>query len=195
MKNPKKLALLSVFNKDGIGEFAKRLVGCGYKIIASGGTARILRSSGIEVMDTAELVGGGAILGHKVVTLSREIHAGLLADPNNPQEIEEMEKLDIPFIDLVCCDFYPLSEAINKTDATIESVIEATDIGGPAMARSAAKGNRIVICKRKDREVVLKEIENTGDVKAETKQQLRAKAEYIVAQYCLKSAEFHKSLI
>ena len=192
MEQRQKWALLSVFNKDGIADFARRLKALGWNIVSSGGTAHVLKASGIEVMDTAELVGGGAILGHRVVTLSREIHAGLLADPNDPEHVAEMKELGIPFISLVCCDFYPLSDAISKSDASIESVVEFTDIGGPTMVRSAAKGGRIVICRHKDREVVIKQLENSGDVNAETRQALRAIAEFEVAKYCLNSAQFHR---
>lgn len=191
MKQKEKWALLSVFNKEGIIDFAWRLEKLGWKIISSGGTAKILEDSGIHVMDTAELVGGGAILGHRVVTLSREIHAGLLADPNDSEHVAEMKKLGIPIIDLVCCDFYPLSEAISKPDASINSIVEQTDIGGPTMVRSAAKGGRIVICRREDRRTVIEDLENNGDVCTGTRQTLRAIAEYEVAKYCLDSARFH----
>lgn len=191
MEQKQKWALLSVFNKDGITDFARRLKALGWNIISSGGTAGVLKASDIEVMDTAELVGGGAILGHRVVTLSREIHAGLLADPNDSGHVAEMAELNIPFISLVCCDFYHLSDAICKSDASVESVVESTDIGGPTMVRSAAKGGRIVICRHEDREVVIKQLENSGDVNAETRQTLRARAEYEVANYCLNSAQFH----
>ena len=131
-----KKALISVYNKDGIVEFGKQLVDLGFDILASGGTAKTLSSAGITVTDVATLVGGGAILGHRVVTLSREIHAGLLAKDNS-EDRAELEKLNIPFIDLVCVDLYPLTEEIAKADATLESVIEKTDIGGPTMMRSA----------------------------------------------------------
>src|SRR6185369_1955036 len=106
-----KTALISVYNKKGIVEFAKELVGLEFKILASGGTAKELSNAGIEVTDVASLVGGGAILGHRVVTLSREVHAGLLAK-DNEEDRAELEKLKIPFIDLVCVDLYPLGEQI-----------------------------------------------------------------------------------
>ena len=186
-----KWALISVYNKGGIVDFAKRLVAKNWKIIASGGTAKKLLEAGITVRDVAELVGGGAILKHRVVTLSREIHAGLLADLNDPEQVKEMQELKLPIIEMVVCDFYPLSEAIAKSDATIESVIELTDIGGPTMVRSAAKGGRIVICNFEDREIVLKEIEEKNEVSIETKQRLRAVSEATVANYCLESAKFH----
>ena len=149
-----KWALISVYNKDGIVEFVKELVTLGWSIIASGGTAKVLTESGISVRDTASLVGGGAILGHRVVTLSREIHAALLAQ-DTPEDWRELYNLGIPRIDLVCVDFYPLEEEINRPGATRESVIEKTDIGGPTMVSSAAKGQRIIICDPSHRQKVI----------------------------------------
>lgn len=191
MAEREKWALLSVFDKTGIADFAGRLDGLGWRILASGGTARILREAGIQVKDVSELVGGGAILGHRVVTLSREIHAGLLADLNDPAQIKEMESLGLPIIGMVVCDFYPLQDAIAKPDATIDSVVELTDIGGPCMVRSAAKGNRIVVCRFQDREPMLHELEESGDISPETRQTLRARAEFEVARYVFESARFH----
>ena len=99
-----KTALISVYDKTGIEGFAGDLVALDFKIFASGGTAKALLDAGIPVEDTASLAGGGSILGHRVVTLSREIHAGLLAK-DNKEDREELSKLKIPFIDLVCADF------------------------------------------------------------------------------------------
>lgn len=186
-----KCALISVCSKAGICEFAKALVTMGWKIISSGGTAKALRDANISVMDVAELVGGGAILGHRVVTLSRELHAGLLADTNNPAHVAEMQQLGLPIIDMVVCDFYPLRDAIAKPGATIESVVEQTDIGGPTMVRSAAKGGRIVVCRPEDREWVLRQLQATGDILPIQREELRARAEFEVAGYCLASAIFH----
>src|SRR6185503_2543333 len=104
-------------NKQGIVEFAKELVGLGFGIMASGGTAKVLSEAGIEVTDVASLVGGEAILGHRVVTLSREIHAGLLARDTD-EDRKELEALNIPWIDLVCVDLYPLTEEISKQAST-----------------------------------------------------------------------------
>lgn len=93
----RKNALLSVYNKGGIVEFAQELIRLGWRIFASGGTAKALAAAGVEVTDVAELVGGGAILEHRVVTLSREVHAGLLAR-NVAADLEELDKLGIPFL-------------------------------------------------------------------------------------------------
>ena len=185
-----KVALLSVYHKTGIVEFAKALVALGWRILASGGTAKTLSESGIPVRDVASLVGGKSILGHRVVTLSREVHAGLLARVTE-EDTKEMEQLGIPYIDLVCVDLYPLHDEIRKRDSTVESVIEKTDIGGPTMLRSAAKGRRIVICDPTDRQFVIAWLKKGQPDKDKVIAMLCAKAEYIVSEYCLASARYH----
>lgn len=184
-----KTALLSVYNKEGIVDFARELIEMGWKILASGGTASVLREAGISVRDVAELVGGGAILGHKVVTLSRELHAGLLAD-NSKSEKDELKKLGIPRIDLVCVDLYPLQEIVGDSNVTPKMIFEKTDIGGPALLRSAAKGRRIVICDVRDRQNVLRWLKDDCPQKRNFLNKLAAKAEATVAKYCLISAKY-----
>lgn len=188
---PRPIALLSVWNKKGIVDFASRLVKSGWDILASGGTAKVLREAGIETRDVATMVGGGPILGHRVVTLSREVHAGLLADALKSEDLAELVSLNIPFVNLVRCDFYPLRDAIADPEATIAKVVDKTDIGGPCMVRSGAKGLRIVICRQQDMETVLQEIEATGDVSQENRQKLRARAEFEVTRYTGDSAIYH----
>ncbi|MFA6963368.1 MAG: hypothetical protein WC227_01485 [Patescibacteria group bacterium] len=181
-----KLALLSVYNKDGIVEFAKSLIELGFSIISSGGTAKCLQENGVETSLVADLVGGGPILGHRVVTLSREIHAALLA---TEKDSEELAELGIPRIDLVCVDLYPLQDEIDRPGATLESIIEMTDIGGPCMLRSAAKGNRIVISDFAQRVKVLKWLKDGEPNPEFIRNSLAIRAEEIVAYYCLVSAK------
>ncbi|MEK7583367.1 MAG: hypothetical protein AAB483_03140 [Patescibacteria group bacterium] len=168
-------AFLSVYNKAGIEDFARELIGLGWKIIASGGTAKYLKDAGVEVIELATLIGAGEMLHHKVVTLDRKFHAMLLAD-GSPEETEELVKLGVPRIDLLCGDFYPQAE------------IKQTDIGGPTMVRAAAKGKRIVICDASDRARVIAWLKAGMPDEARFKQELCAKAEYSVAQYVLESA-------
>ena len=182
-------ALLSVYNKTGIVEFAAQLVALGWDILASGGTAKALQKAGIPVRDVAELVGGGAILGHRVVTLSRELHAGLMATTSD-MDLLELESLGLPFIDLVCVDLYPLEEEIARPGSDRLSVIDKTDIGGPTMLRSAAKGRRIVIAYPPDRQVVLNWLMAGEQYRERFTDALAAKAEFIVANYCLASARY-----
>ncbi len=190
----KRVALISVYNKAGIEEFAKELVDLNWFILSSGGTAKTLTKAGIPVTDVAELVGGDAILGHRVVTLSREVHAGLLARKDNADDMAELKKLGIPVIDMVCCDFYPMKDIIAKPETTIDSVVEMTDIGGPTMVRSAAKAGRIVICDPIARQWILYELKvNDNKLTPEHIQWMRAKAEYEVAKYVFESAKFQSS--
>ena len=183
-------ALLSVYDKTGIVEFAQSLVDLGWTIYASGGTAKVLSDAEIPVIDVAALVGGGAILGHRVVTLSREVHAALLATTSK-KDLAELEQLGIPFIDLVCVDMYPLAEEIDKPDSTPESVIEKTDIGGPTMLRSAAKGQRIVIANPAMRQRVLDWLKEGEPDPEIIRTMLAARAEEVVGNYCLLSARYH----
>jgi len=185
-----KNALLSVYDKTGIVEFAQSLVKLNWNIYSSGGTAKVLADAGIAVTDVATMVGGSAILGHRVVTLSREIHAGLLARYIAEDEAE-MKELNLPYIDLVCFNLYPLAEEIAKPEATPESVIEKTDIGGPAALNSGAKGERIVIGDPADYQPVIDWL-NAGSPDKETFiKNLAAKAYYTTAKYYLPAAKYH----
>lgn len=194
--NKQRTALISVYNKQGIAEFTKELINLGFNILASGGTAKVLTEAGLRVTDTASLV-GGAILGHRVVTLSREIHAGLLAKDNQADR-NELKSLNISFIDLVCVDLYPLEEEIKRVEAmglSVEeargAVLEKTDIGGPTMLRSAAKGRRVVVCDPADRNKVIAWLKAGQPEQDEFISELAAKAEFVVANYALASARYH----
>ncbi len=181
-------ALLSVYNKDGIVEFAQALGKLGFTIYASGGTFKHLTESGITTLPVSDLVGGEAILGHRVVTLSREVHAGLLAK-NTEADIAELASLAIPRLDLVCVDLYPLEAEITKSSSTRESVIEQTDIGGPTMIRSGVKGGRVVICDPQDRHKIIEWIK-AGEPPNGLVSDLCAKGEFTIAKYCLTSATY-----
>lgn len=185
-----KIALISVYDKEGIANFAKSLIDLGWKIISSGGTAKHLNDAGVETTDVADITGMPAILSHRVATLHPKIHGGLLA-LNTPEHLRELEKYEIPWIDMVCVDFYPLTEEIKNSQATRESVIEKTDIGGPTMIRAGAKGGRITICDKKDRSKVLQWLKNGEPERENFLNDLRAKAEATISRYCAVSAEYH----
>lgn len=182
------VALLSVYDKSGIAEFARGLAELGWKIYASGGTARAVADAGVEVTDVSELVGGKAILGHRVVTLSREISAGLLADKDSREDMSELEALGLPVIDLVCVDMYPLEEEIAKPGAAMKDVIEKTDIGGPTMLRAAAKGRRVVLSHASQRTAVLDWLKAGRPGDEAFLDDLAARAEYEVTRYTLSLA-------
>ncbi len=181
-------ALLSVYHKDGIVEFAQALVELGFTIYASGGTFKHLAQSGVSALPVSDLVGGEAILGHRVVTLSREVHAGLLAQ-NTEGDVAELASLSIPRFDLVCVDLYPLEAEIAKPSSTRKSVIEQTDIGGPTMIRSGTKGGRVVICDPADRQRVIDWLK-AGEPDNGLVEELCSKGEFTIARYCMASARY-----
>ncbi|HEU0085570.1 MAG TPA: hypothetical protein VFQ59_01275 [Candidatus Paceibacterota bacterium] len=185
-----KTALISVYNKNGLEDFAKALVSMGWKIISSGGTAKYLSENGIAVTDVEEITGMPAILGHRVATLHPKIHGGLLA-LDTPEHIADLEKYGISRIDMVCVDFYPLEDEVANPDATRESVIEKTDIGGPTMIRASAKGGRITICDPIDRPRVIEWLQAGEPEKENFLNALSAKAEAVVGRYCSISGEYH----
>ena len=184
---PMKTALLSVYDKEGIVEFAQALKDAGFILISSGGTAKHLSTAGLRVIDVADITGFPAILDHRVVTLHPKIHGGILAK-RTPEHEEQMAQYKIPRIDLVCVDLYPVLKAILDPNATIESVMEQTDIGGPTMIRGAAKNHNngtIVICDPADRAVVVNELNLRGDgtVSDGLRLKLAAKVFGLMARY------------
>ena len=148
-------ALLSVYDKSGIVEFAESLHQLGWSLVSSGGTARTIADAGIPVTDVAELTGLPAILGHRVVTLHPKIHGGILADPTDAEHVADMAHHGIEPIDLVVVNLYPFS-----SDPSIELI----DIGGPAMVRAAAKNHAHVgvLVDPADYESVLDELRGGG---------------------------------
>jgi phosphoribosylaminoimidazolecarboxamide formyltransferase/IMP cyclohydrolase len=137
-------ALISVYDKTGVAEFAKALAAMGVEIISSGGTAKALASAGLKVRDVAELTGFPAMLGHRVVTLHPKVHGGILALRDDPAHQADMKKYGIEPVDLVCVSLYPFTQAIAKEGCTLSDAVEMIDIGGPAMVRAAAKNHRYV---------------------------------------------------
>lgn len=188
--NHQKTALLSAFNKDGIVPFATALRGLGYNILASDGTKRYLEEYGVTAVNVSDVV-GKPILGHRVVTLSREIFAGLLAQ-DNAADRAELQQLGITWIDLVYVDLYPLRRAMEAAESDLSSVLTMTDIGGPALLRAAAKGRRIVASRADDFSLALGLARGDYDQQPELKEQklssLGYGAEMTVHHYCALAA-------
>lgn len=132
-------ALISVFDKRGIVEFAKGLEQFGVEIVSTGGTAAVLQEHQVKVKSVSELTGFPEILGGRVKTLHPKIHGALLAVKDNPAHLKELEDNNIEPIDLVAVNLYPFEQTIAKRDVSLDEAIEQIDIGGPAMLRSAAK--------------------------------------------------------
>jgi phosphoribosylaminoimidazolecarboxamide formyltransferase / IMP cyclohydrolase len=181
-----KRALLSVSDKTGIAEFARRLQQMGVEIISTGGTAALLKSESIPVLEIEKFTGFPEILGGRVKTLHPKVHGGLLYVRTDPVHQEQLAKNDIQQIDLVAVNLYPFEQTIRKPDIKLEDAIEQIDIGGPSMLRSAAKNYRFVttISDPQDYETVLEELEaHGGETTLALREQLAIKVFLLTARY------------
>ncbi len=162
-------ALLSVYDKTGIEEFARGLVASGWSIVSSGGTAKALAAAGIPVTDVAEITGVPPILDHRVVTLHPKVHGGILADTSKGNHVEDMAAYGIEAIDLVVVSLYPFEA---------NPSVDLIDIGGPAMIRAAAKNfARVgVVVSTGQYASVLDEISRNGSLGSDTRKRLAAEA-------------------
>ena len=137
-------ALLSVSDKTGLAELGKALVERGYEILSTGGSASVLRDSGISVTDVSEVTGFPECLSGRVKTLHPVIHAGILARRDNEEDMDFLKEQGIGAIDLVVVNLYPFKKTIMTPDVSIDEAIENIDIGGPTLIRAAAKNAKFV---------------------------------------------------
>ena len=157
-------ALISVSDKEGLGELAAALAGFDVEIISTGGTARFLRETGVTVTDVSTVTGFPEMMDGRVKTLHPKIHGAFLALRDNSEHVSSMNEHGIMPIDLVVVNLYPFEETIAKEGVTLEEAVENIDIGGPAMIRSASKNWRdvaVVTDPRLYTEVVA-ELQETG---------------------------------
>src|SRR6266436_6467188 len=181
-----KRALLSVSDKTGIAEFARRLNEMGVEIVSSGGTAALLKSESIPVVEIEKFTGFPEILGGRVKTLHPKVHGGLLHIRTDPVHQEQLAKNGIQSIDLVAVNLYPFEQTIRKPDIKLEDAIEQIDIGGPSMLRSAAKNYRFVttISDPEDYETVWQELQSHGgETTLALREQLAIKVFLLTARY------------
>jgi len=139
-----KTALISVSEKKGIVEFAKKLSEMGVKIISTGGTAKKLTEAGVSVVGIESVTGFPEMMNGRVKTLHPKIHGALLGLRDKAEHTAAMAEHKITPIDLVCVNLYPFEATIAKADCTLEEAIENIDIGGPSMIRSASKNHKFV---------------------------------------------------
>lgn len=180
-----KRVLVSVFNKEGIIDFVKELEKLGWKIISTGGTSKILKDAGIEVLDVEVVTGFPEILDGRVKTLNPYIHGGLLYKRNNSSHVDTIKEMEIYPIDMVINNLYPFEETINKIGVSQDEIIENIDIGGPSMIRAAAKNYEdvSVIIDPRDYNLVLEELKFNGETKITTRQYLARKVFNYTAYY------------
>src|ERR1051326_7378435 len=131
--------LLSVSDKTGLVEFARALSRLGVELLSTGGTAKALRSAGLEVRDVSDVTGFPEMMDGRVKTLHPRIHGGILAVRDNPEHARALAEHGIEPIDMVVINLYPFEQTIAREGVTLEEAVEQIDIGGPAMVRSAAK--------------------------------------------------------
>src|SRR5436190_9288418 len=181
---PIKRALLSVFDKSGMEDFAKELARLGVDLVSTGGTSKLIASTGAAVRDISDLTGFPEMMDGRVKTLHPKVHGGLLAVRDNPTHKASMDEHAIGAIDLVVVNLYPFEATIAK-NASYDETIENIDIGGPAMIRSAAKNHAYVtvVVDPNDYEQVLEAIRQHGGVPYEVRQKLAAKAYARTAAY------------
>lgn len=158
-------ALISVSDKTGIVDFARRLANLGVEIVSTGGTRKLLSESDIPVTGISDVTGFPEILDGRVKTLHPRIHSGLLAVRDNDEHQAQLKEHDIQPIDLVVVNLYPFKETIRRPDVTFTEAVENIDIGGPSMLRAAAKNHKdvTVVVDATDYEEVLDQIKENGE--------------------------------
>jgi len=178
-------ALISVYDKTGLLDFARGLAELGFELVSSGGTAAHLAEHGLEVTSVEDVTAAPEMLGGRVKTLHPRIHAGILARRDLPEDMATLAGHGIETFELVCVNLYPFVAAAAKPGATDADVIEMIDVGGPSMLRAAAKNHAHVaaVCRPEQYEPVLAELRASGEVSLETRQGLARTAFAETAAY------------
>jgi phosphoribosylaminoimidazolecarboxamide formyltransferase/IMP cyclohydrolase len=188
-----KRALVSVSDKTGLVDFARRLARHSIELVSTGGTARTLREAGLEVRDVSDVTGFPEILDGRVKTLHPKVHGGLLAIRDNVDHRRQVEENQIEYIDMVVVNLYPFRETIARESVSVEEAIENIDIGGPSMIRSAAKNfeDVVVVVDPADYQVIADEMDaSKGEVTRLTRLRLARCAFETTAQYDAAISEF-----
>ncbi len=173
MKDVKRMktALVSVYHKDGLDELLKALNDCGVKFLSTGGTQAFIESLGYECEKVETLTTYPSILGGRVKTLHPKVFGGILGRRSNESDREEMNRYEIPEIDLVVVDLYPFEETVRNTNVEAD-IIEKIDIGGISLIRAAAKNfdDVVIVPSKAEYEPLLKLVKEQG---AETTKEQR----------------------
>ena len=180
-----KRALLSVWDKTGLEEFARGLAELDVELVASGGTAEFLAQCGIEATRVEELTEIPELLGGRVKTLHPRVHAAILARRDHPDDLATLEEHDIRPFDLVCVNLYPFAQIATRHGVTEQDAVELIDIGGPSMLRGAAKNFAHVapVCRPECYPQILAELREHGALSEETRRELAAEAFATTAAY------------
>ena len=176
-------ALISVYDKTDVEKLAATLVACGFELVSTGGTAKLLRAKGLPVTDVAEITGQAEIMGGRVKSLHPKIHGGILARLDQENDQAEMQRDGIKPITVVVANLYPFEQewAENPDD----NLVEWIDVGGPTMIRAAAKNHAhvTVITDPEDYGFCISELTANGEVGAQSRQEMALKAFQLTASY------------
>src|SRR5580692_14414 len=179
-------AILSVTDKTGLVDFARRLFALGIELISTGGTAKLLRESGVSVKDISDLTGFPEMLDGRVKTLHPKVHGGILHRREDPNHVSAVKEHGIQPIDMVVVNLYAFEKTAAKPGVTFEELIENIDIGGPSMIRSAAKNfhDVAIVTSPSDYDAIAAELErDAGRLSLTTKWRLAQKAFATTAAY------------
>src|SRR5579863_2780130 len=179
-------AILSVTDKSGLVDFARQLAGLGVELISTGGTAKLLRDSGVQVKDISELTGFPEMLDGRVKTLHPKVHGGILHRREDPRHVAALAEHGIAPIDMVVVNLYAFEKTAAKPGVKFEELIENIDIGGPSMIRSAAKNfhDVAIVTSPADYDSIADELSHLGGALShETKWRLAQKAFATTAAY------------
>ncbi len=193
--NLPKAALISVYDKTGILEFAQKLQALGYIILSSSGSAKFLQEAGVTVKLVEDYTGQPEILEGRVKTLHPKVHAGILAK-RNPQHLADLASIDGYQIDIVAVNLYPFIQNLNSEKAEdYQKMVELIDVGGPTMIRAAAKNfaNVYAVIDPSDYVSVIASLESKDDSKA-FRQNLAIKVFTQVANYDLAISKYFSGL-
>ncbi|WP_027060439.1 bifunctional phosphoribosylaminoimidazolecarboxamide formyltransferase/IMP cyclohydrolase [Mesorhizobium loti] len=182
---PVRRALLSVFDKTGLIDFARALAAAGVELVSTGGTAKAIAEAGLAVRDVSELTGFPEIMDGRVKTLHPSVHGALLGVRDDPEHAAAMRKHHIEPIDLLVSNLYPFEE-VRRSGADYAAIVENIDIGGPAMIRASAKNHAYVaiVTDPGDYASVLNALEmNIGSLSLDFRKKLAAKAFARTASY------------
>ena len=185
-------AILSVADKEGLEAFAHGLSAMDVELISTGGTADVLRQSGLSVRTVAEVTGFPEILGGRVKTLHPAVHGGILARRDDESQMAELREQKITPIDIVVCNLYPFADALAHGETDTVRLLEEIDIGGVTLLRAAAKNypHVTVVVRPQDYSTLLDELQAEGTTKLETRRRLAAIAFQHTALYDTLIAEY-----
>ncbi|KAI1113658.1 AICARFT/IMPCHase bienzyme [Nemania sp. NC0429] len=189
-----RIAILSVYDKTGLLDLAKGLIQQNVRILASGGTARMIRESGFPVEDISAITKAPEMLSGRVKTLHPAVHAGILAR-NLESDEKDLAEQSINKVDYVICNLYPFKDTIAKPNVTVPEAVEEIDIGGVTLIRAAAKNHArvTILSDPRDYPAFLKELEQGGDIKEASRNIYALKAFEHTADYDAHIAAFFRA--